>query len=214
MGRVHGPNQIDLQTGQRRRRRIGLVQPGRILKAVARDGALLVAHPRRRHHGVETPRGRQPNGLLEEANLGRPVRDVDLDEEVVVMIGISIILARRGGGGRCLLLLAQLGDQRGALVGVDVAHDDVGAVRGPPPREAGAEAGGAAGDEDGFAGEGGGVEGGGGVHGAGLVHRRDDAILVGRCEGRHFFSSSFFLGGGGAYIPLLFSWWLFLLDLL
>lgn len=155
VGRVHGPNQVDLEATQARRRRIGLVQPGRVLEALARDGALPVADAGRDDDGVETARGRQADGLLEELRLGGPIRHVDMDEMVV---------AGRGQG-------AQLGDQGGAVGVVDVANDQVGAVRGPVAGEPGAEPRGAAGDEDGFALEGGEVDGGVGVYGDGLVDR-------------------------------------------
>lgn len=175
--RVHGPDQVHLKTTQARRRRVRLVEPDGVLKALARDGPLLVAHAGRDDDGVEAARGRQPDGFLEEADLGGPICDVDVDE-MMAPVGRM----RRSGTAAA----TELGDQRSAVVVVDVPDDQVGAVRCPPARKARAQAGRAARDEDGLAREGGRVDGGRGVHGRRLVDRGDDAVLVGRGEGGHF----------------------------
>jgi hypothetical protein len=108
--------------------------------------------------------------------------------DVAVLVGDELVW---GGGGEG----AQLGDEGLAGAVADVADDEVGAVLGPVAGKGGAEARGAAGDEDGLAGEGGGVVGLGAVDGRGLVDQVGDA--PGLVSGRDVH--------GGLFVGCLFS---------
>ncbi|KUI56017.1 hypothetical protein VP1G_10800 [Cytospora mali] len=96
---------------------------------------------------------------------------------------IIIIIARgrgaAGAGG------AELGDEGLARGVVDIADDEVRAVRGPAAREGGAQAGGPSRHQDGLASQGGGVVWLGEVDRGRLADGLDEAVLVWGRQGGH-----------------------------
>ena len=117
-----------------------------------------------RDHGVDAAMRGHLDYVLEEGDLGLPVGDIAVEE-------MEVLVAR---------LFLDISDLLGAFLHVNVADNNVRACCCPAAEEAGAEAGGAAGDEDGLIFEEGGVGYGcgelGGGERRGLANFVDDGI--------------------------------------